>query len=98
MLPHTGQGAAQSLEDAVALGLVLAASGDVPAALRRYERVRSARTRGFVGRGPRLAGFTTTHSRLVGGLRSFIVRRLPMAMMVKAFLAADRTDPHRELR
>ncbi len=35
MLPHTGQGAAQAIEDAVALGLVLAPAGDVPDALRR---------------------------------------------------------------
>jgi 2-polyprenyl-6-methoxyphenol hydroxylase-like FAD-dependent oxidoreductase len=98
MLPHTGQGAAQSLEDAVALGLALGGAADLAAGLRRYEQVRSARTRGFVRRGPRLAGFTTTHSPVITWLRSLIVRNLPMSMMLKAFLAVERTDPHRALR
>jgi salicylate hydroxylase len=46
MLPHLGQGANQSIEDAFALAAVLrdAAAADVPAALRRYARVRRRRT------------------------------------------------------
>src|SRR6266508_4265328 len=48
MLPHAGQGAAQALEDAVALGHVLAGAVDVERALRRYEHVRARRTRGIV--------------------------------------------------
>src|SRR6185503_10995586 len=51
MLPHAGQGAAQALEDAVALGAVLedaAAPAAIDDALRRYERVRAARTRAIV--------------------------------------------------
>jgi len=98
MLPHTGQGAAQSLEDAVALGLALKHASDVPAALRRYEAVRALRTRDFVRRGPRLAGATTTHSAFVAWIRSLIVRRMPMSILLKAFLASGGPDPHRELR
>jgi salicylate hydroxylase len=46
MLPHLGQGANQSIEDAFALAAVLrnAAAADVPAALRRYAQVRRRRT------------------------------------------------------
>lgn len=46
MLPHLGQGANQSIEDAFALAAVLkhASPADVPAALRRYARVRRRRT------------------------------------------------------
>lgn len=46
MLPHLGQGANQSIEDAFALAAVLrdASSADVPAALRRYAQVRRRRT------------------------------------------------------
>ena len=46
MLPHLGQGANQSVEDAFALAAVLkdASPADVPAALRRYARVRRRRT------------------------------------------------------
>jgi salicylate hydroxylase len=46
MLPHLGQGANQSVEDAFALAAVLrdASPADVPAALRRYAQVRRRRT------------------------------------------------------
>ena len=46
MLPHLGQGANQSIEDAFALAAVLkgASAADVPAALRHYARVRRRRT------------------------------------------------------
>jgi salicylate hydroxylase len=46
MLPHLGQGANQSVEDAFALAAVLkdASSAEVPAALRRYALVRRRRT------------------------------------------------------
>jgi salicylate hydroxylase len=46
MLPHLGQGANQSIEDAFALAAVLkdAAAADVPGALRRYAQVRRRRT------------------------------------------------------
>jgi len=51
MLPHYGQGAGQTVEDAAVLAGELAAElclggpGDIPAALRRYERSRRARSR-----------------------------------------------------
>ena len=46
MLPHLGQGANQSIEDAFALAAALkdAAAADVPGALRRYAQVRRRRT------------------------------------------------------
>jgi salicylate hydroxylase len=46
MLPHLGQGANQSIEDAFALAAVLrdASAADVPAALRHYAQVRRRRT------------------------------------------------------
>ena len=74
MLPHTGQGAAQALEDAVALVLALGPA-DVESALRRYERVRSRRTRCVVMLGPRIARITTTRSPLVKLLRTAANRR-----------------------
>jgi 2-polyprenyl-6-methoxyphenol hydroxylase-like FAD-dependent oxidoreductase len=98
MLPHTGQGAAQALEDAIALGLALTGANDIPAALRRYERVRAARTRRLVQRGRRAAWATTTHSRVIGGLRTALIRAVPAARMAKMFMLAGETDPHRDLR
>lgn len=44
MLPHHGQGASQSIEDAVALAHCLDAEPDIPTALRRYESVRRPHT------------------------------------------------------
>jgi salicylate hydroxylase len=45
MLPHQGQGANQTIEDAAVLAAELDGTGDVPAALRRYELRRRVRTR-----------------------------------------------------
>lgn len=97
VLPHTGQGAAQALEDAVALGLVLTSGAEVEAALRRYEQVRFRRTRQIQRLGPRIARVTTTHSRVVAALRTAIVRLVPMAMLNLAAKLNAR-DPHRALR
>jgi 2-polyprenyl-6-methoxyphenol hydroxylase-like FAD-dependent oxidoreductase len=97
MLPHTGQGAAQALEDAVALGLALGSGVDISGGLRRYEAVRSARTRQFVALGPRIARVTTTHNRLVQALRTAAIRCLPERLI--ASVAAGRPrDPHAPLR
>jgi 2-polyprenyl-6-methoxyphenol hydroxylase-like FAD-dependent oxidoreductase len=98
MLPHTGQGAAQALEDAVALGLALSA-GDAPeAGLRRYELIRSGRTRALVYRGRRIAAFTTNKSRVVDVVRSLVIRLVPARAMASGFLLAGDEDPHRPLR
>jgi salicylate hydroxylase len=45
MLPHLGQGANQSIEDGMALAVILSQAGndDVPAALAAYERLRRER-------------------------------------------------------
>jgi 2-polyprenyl-6-methoxyphenol hydroxylase-like FAD-dependent oxidoreductase len=98
MLPHTGQGAAQALEDAVALGLALASPADLETALRKYERVRSGRTRGIVRRGRRIAMFTTTKSRPIDWLRAAAIRVVPAKAAASGFLLARDADPHRALR
>jgi 2-polyprenyl-6-methoxyphenol hydroxylase-like FAD-dependent oxidoreductase len=95
VLPHTGQGAAQALEDAVALGLVLAPSGNIEEALRRYERVRMDRTRRFVKLGPRIARVTTTRNPLIQSARTLAIRLLPSRLLTKW---AKQGDPHRSLR
>jgi salicylate hydroxylase len=57
MLPFMGQGAAQAIEDAAALkGCLLRLPGDVPAALRLYERLR-------LPRASRLQGMSETNKR-----------------------------------
>jgi 2-polyprenyl-6-methoxyphenol hydroxylase-like FAD-dependent oxidoreductase len=98
MLPHTGQGAAQALEDAVALSLACVSDRDVVEGLRIYERVRARRTRTLVKRGRRIARFTTTRSRLIGTLRGAAIRLAPPKVMAASYLLAGQGDPHRALR
>jgi len=85
MLPHTGQGAAQALEDAVALGRALGHEPDPVTALRRYEAIRSPLTRRVVKAGPWIARVTTTKNPLVAFLRNGAIRSVPEFVMVKAF-------------
>lgn len=98
MLPHTGQGAAQALEDGVALALALGRGPDEESALRRYEEVRAARTRRFVKAGPRIARITTSPSRIVGAVRDAAVRLAPTALIVRALQNQSQRDPHAPLR
>jgi 2-polyprenyl-6-methoxyphenol hydroxylase-like FAD-dependent oxidoreductase len=88
MLPHTGQGAAQALEDAVELGRALKGTADYAAALRAYEAVRSPRTRRVVRMGPRIARITTTKNPIVAMLRNNVIRLMPSKAIVKAFTQA----------
>lgn len=48
MAPNLGRGACESLIDAVVLADAIESEGDVPSALRRYDRARRARTRRVV--------------------------------------------------
>ena len=77
LLPHTAQGAAQALEDAVALGAALENAVDVDSALRRYEQARMKRTRALIRLGPRIARVTTTRSALIQMARSLAIRVVP---------------------
>lgn len=97
VLPHTAQGAAQALEDAVALGLALSGTRDVRRALRRYEDVRSRRTRAFIKLGPRIARVTTTKNAAIKAARSLALRLLPQRLLAMPAASLAR-DPHRELR
>ena len=96
VLPHTGQGAAQALEDAVALGLAMGGRRSVVEALRLYESVRGPRTRRFVRLGPKIARMTTSHSRAVNMVRTAILRVIPQGLAARANYGSR--DPHRALR
>jgi 2-polyprenyl-6-methoxyphenol hydroxylase-like FAD-dependent oxidoreductase len=96
VLPHTAQGAALALEDAVALGLALR-DGDVESRLRLYERVRAPRTRKVVRTGPRIAAMTTTRNRMRIALRDVLTRFTP-ARALSATLTRHARDPHGPLR
>jgi 2-polyprenyl-6-methoxyphenol hydroxylase-like FAD-dependent oxidoreductase len=92
MLPHAGQGAAQALEDAVALGRVLdGAAGveqaDVEQALRRYERVRARRTREVVLTARRNARMAAVHGAAATWLRNRLIAWMPESVLLKAYVA-----------
>jgi 2-polyprenyl-6-methoxyphenol hydroxylase-like FAD-dependent oxidoreductase len=95
LLPHTGQGAAQALEDAVALGRALADDMPVPEALRRYEAARARRTRRFVKLGPRIARVTTTHSSAIDIIRTTIIKAVPEVLVSGRSAAASLPRPRR---
>jgi 2-polyprenyl-6-methoxyphenol hydroxylase-like FAD-dependent oxidoreductase len=90
MLPQTGQGAAQALEDAVALGEALAVPGagrlHWTGALRAYEHVRAARTASIVRRGRRLAATVAMDGAIVDWLRASVIRATPARLLAAAML------------
>lgn len=90
MLPHTGQGAAQSLADAVALGRALAADDSPVDAVRRYEAERVGAARQVVRSGPRIARLTTTRNPIVGALRTAMLRLTPMPILRRALIGAPK--------
>jgi len=96
VLPHTAQGAALAIEDAVALGLALG-RGEAEPRLRLYEQVRAARTRKVVRAGPRIAAMTTTQSPTRILLRDVLMRLTPASALSKT-LTRHARDPHRPLR
>jgi 2-polyprenyl-6-methoxyphenol hydroxylase-like FAD-dependent oxidoreductase len=97
MLPHAGQGAAQALEDAVALGLALGAEVEPQAGLRRYEAVRVRRTARVVRFARALAFARTTSFPVVTALRGAAIRWGPLAALHLTRLYRP-GDPHAALR
>jgi 2-polyprenyl-6-methoxyphenol hydroxylase-like FAD-dependent oxidoreductase len=97
MLPHAGQGAAQALEDAVALGLALRGDGQIAPALRRYEASRVRRTSRIVRMARRMARVRTTHNAILVGCFNLAIRTIPSQVLHLSRLIRL-TDPHAELR
>ncbi len=84
MLPQTGQGAAQALDDAVALGAALTPAAAGPSALREYERLRAARTAAMIRRGRRLAAAVAMEGAAVDWLRATVIRAIPARVIAAA--------------
>jgi 2-polyprenyl-6-methoxyphenol hydroxylase-like FAD-dependent oxidoreductase len=90
MLPHAGQGAAQALEDAVALGSMLHEVHEQAAfepSLRRYERIRIPRTRAIVTLARRNARMGSIDNAVGCWLRDRIIRVIPQAVILKSLVA-----------
>ena len=90
VLPHTGQGAAQAMVDAVALGKAVSANADVQDALRAYERDRREKTAILVAQGRRTARIMGAMNPVACGLRELAVRMAPIKQLVRAFAAINR--------
>jgi 2-polyprenyl-6-methoxyphenol hydroxylase-like FAD-dependent oxidoreductase len=90
MLPHAGQGAAQALEDAVALGQVLRDTASLDEALRRYERVRARRTRSVVQLARRNARMGSITSAAGCWMRDQVIRHIPESVILKSLVALGR--------
>ena len=90
LLPHTGQGAAQAITDAVALGKALREESSVSEALAAYERDRRPKTTHLLGRGRRTARMMRTTNPVACSMRELAVRLLPVTQFVKALAAINR--------
>jgi 2-polyprenyl-6-methoxyphenol hydroxylase-like FAD-dependent oxidoreductase len=90
MLPHAGQGAAQALEDAVALGRRLSPHVPVASALRDYEQVRAARTRSVVMLARRNARVGALSGSLACRLRDLAIRAIPERLILRQLVAVGR--------
>jgi 2-polyprenyl-6-methoxyphenol hydroxylase-like FAD-dependent oxidoreductase len=90
MLPHAGQGAAQAVEDAVALGSVLCdlhEPSGIERALRRYESLRMPRTQAIVTLARRNARMGSIDNAVGCWVRDQIIRLIPQAVILKSLVA-----------
>jgi 2-polyprenyl-6-methoxyphenol hydroxylase-like FAD-dependent oxidoreductase len=87
MLPHAGQGAAQALEDAVALGRAFRRGGLPEQMLREYERVRAPRTAAVVRQSRRNASIGSLNGAAAVWLRDLAMKYVPDSVIVKSHVA-----------
>lgn len=90
MLPHTGQGAAQAIVDAVSLGRALGGEVDVEDAVRSHERDRRRRTAALVAQGRRTARIMRTTNPVACAIREVAVRLMPVPLFVRLYARLNR--------
>ena len=90
LLPHTGQGAAQAMVDAVTLGKSLTQNADVVQALRADENERREKTAALLAQGRRTARIMRTTSPVACYMRDVVVRMIPVKTMVKLIATLNR--------
>jgi 2-polyprenyl-6-methoxyphenol hydroxylase-like FAD-dependent oxidoreductase len=90
LLPHTGQGAAQAMVDAVALGIRLRGPAALEPALRAYEIERRARTATLLGQGRRTAAMMRTMNPLAVAARDIAIRLMPVASIIRLTMTINR--------
>ncbi|MDE0393452.1 MAG: FAD-dependent monooxygenase [Gammaproteobacteria bacterium] len=90
VLPHTGQGAAQAIVDAVALGQALSDGMSVPDALRSYELERRPKTAVLVAQGRRTARVMRVTNPVACGLLQLAIRLAPVRLLTKVYTRLNR--------
>jgi 2-polyprenyl-6-methoxyphenol hydroxylase-like FAD-dependent oxidoreductase len=90
MLPHTGQGAAQAIVDAVTLGQLLAAESEIEPTLRRFEGERQGKTAALVRQGRRTARFMRIQNPLACLARETAIRMFPVKPLMKLYVRVNR--------
>ena len=90
MLPHTGQGAAQAIVDAVSLAKALAGTPDVERALRTYEGERQQKTAALIGQGRRTARVMRMTDPLACSIRELMLRLMPIDAIVRLIVRINR--------
>jgi 2-polyprenyl-6-methoxyphenol hydroxylase-like FAD-dependent oxidoreductase len=90
VLPHTGQGAAQAMVDAVELGRLLGGDAPVEASLRRYEDDRRRKTAALLTRGRRVARAMRMTNPVACALRELAIRMMPIATFTKLWVGISR--------
>ena len=90
MLPHTGQGAAQAIVDAVSLGKMLTDSADVEQTLRAFEAERLPKTAALVHQGRRTARFMRIRNPAACYARELAVRMFPVKPLMKLYVRINR--------
>ena len=90
MLPHTGQGAAQAIVDAVTLGKMLAGDVDVEQTLRAFEAERMPKTAALVRQGRRTARFMRIRNPVACYVREAAIRMAPVKSVMKLYVRVNR--------
>jgi 2-polyprenyl-6-methoxyphenol hydroxylase-like FAD-dependent oxidoreductase len=90
VLPHTGQGAAQAIVDAVALGTALSQDVSLERALRAYERERQQKTAALLHQGRRTARVMRSTSPVLGAIREVAIRLAPVKTIVRLLATINR--------
>jgi 2-polyprenyl-6-methoxyphenol hydroxylase-like FAD-dependent oxidoreductase len=90
VLPHTGQGAAQAIVDAVALRTVLRGANAIDPALRSYEADRRKKTAALLAQGRRTARVMRTMNPVANWLREVAIRLAPVKTIVKVVVTINR--------
>ena len=90
LLPHTGQGAAQAIVDAVTLGKALRDSTNLEDSLRGYERQRMPKTAALLAQGRRTARVMATTNPVACYLRELVARAMPLTTFARIFVRINR--------